>query len=116
MFGERDPVFLVTATGKAANLVPVDTLDKVADAVPAYTQTVAIYPDRLNETVRRGLPLDGLQCQASLGNASSSVTSTGPQGAIEPVRRMGAWILDTTRDLETVFLLWSRASCVGGLI
>jgi hypothetical protein len=92
-------------SGKTANFVPVDSLDQVTDAVNAYTQTVGIYPDSLKETVRDNLPLYGAQRLVSLGYACS-VTATGPQDAIEPMRRMCKWIVDETCDPQTVYPLW----------
>lgn len=92
-------------SGKTANFVPVDSLEKVTDAVNAYTQTVGIYPDSLKKTVRDRLPLYGAQRLVSLGYACN-VTSTGPQDAIEPMRRMCKWIVDETCDPSIVFPLW----------
>ena len=96
-------------SGRTANLVPVATLDKVSDAVNAYTQTVGIYPDSLKTRVRDELPLYGAQRLVSLGYACS-VTGVGPQDAIEPMRRMCKWISDETCDPNEVFPLWSGAS------
>jgi hypothetical protein len=96
-------------SGKTANLVPVATLDKVSDAVNAYTQTVGIYPDSLKTQVRNELPLYGAQRLVSLGYACS-VTGVGPQDAIEPMRRMCKWITDETCDPTDVFPIWAGAS------
>jgi hypothetical protein len=99
-------------SGKTANLVPVDSLEKVTDAINAYTQTVGIYPDSLKATVRNELPLYGAQRLVSLGYACS-VTGAGPQDAIEPMRRMCKWIVDETCDPDTVFPMWSGATFAG---
>ncbi len=96
-------------SGKTANLVPVATLDKVTDAVNAYTQTVGIYPDSLKTQIRDELPLYGAQRLVSLGYACS-VTGVGPQDAIEPMRRMCKWITDETCDPNTVFPMWTGAT------
>ena len=101
-------------SGRTANLVPVDTLDKVTDAINAYTQTVGVHPDSLKETLRNELPLYGAQRLVSLGYACS-VTGAGPQDAIEPMRRMCKWIVDETCDPERVFPLWSGATLAGGV-
>lgn len=96
-------------SGKVANLVPVARLDRVTDAVNAYTQTVGIWPDRLKEQIRDELPLHGAQRLVSLGYACS-VTGVGPQDAIEPMRRMCKWIVDETCDPATVHPFWTGAT------
>ena len=74
-------------SGRVANLVPVDSIDKVTATVTALTQTVGIYPDSLKEQLRDQLPLFGAQRMTSLGYACSP-SSAMPQDAIEPLRRM----------------------------
>ncbi|MGB8506396.1 acyl-CoA reductase, partial [Mycobacterium sp.] len=39
-------------SGRVANIVPVDSIEKVADAVNAYTQTIGIYPESLKHELR----------------------------------------------------------------
>ncbi len=92
-------------SGRVANLVQVDTIDKVTAAVTAYTQTVGVYPDSLKQELRNTLPLFGAQRLTSLGYACN-ITSAKPQDAIEPLRRMCKWIVDETCDPEKVFPLW----------
>ncbi|MEM7410929.1 MAG: acyl-CoA reductase [Myxococcota bacterium] len=92
-------------SGRVANIVPVDDIKKVTDAVNAYTQTVGIYPESLKRELRNQLPLFGAQRLTSLGYACH-VTSAMPQDAIEPVRRMCKWIVDEECDPERVFPLW----------
>jgi len=92
-------------SGRVANVVPVDHIDKVTDAVNAYTQTVGIYPESLKRSLRDRLPLFGAQRLTSLGYACH-VTTAMPQDAIEPVRRMCKWIVDEQCDPEKVFPLW----------
>jgi len=92
-------------SGRVANLVPVDDITKVADAVTAYTQTVGIYPDSLKEQLRDLLPLFGAQRLTSLGYACH-VAIAAPQDALEPLRRMCKWIVEETCDPRAVTPLW----------
>lgn len=92
-------------SGRTANLVPVDDLDEVTDAVNAWTQTVGIYPESLKVALRDRLPLHGAQRLTSLGYACS-VTLAGPQDAIEPLRRMCKWVVEEVADPTTVFPMW----------
>lgn len=91
--------------GRVANLVPVDDIKKVTDAVTAYTQTVGIYPDSLKEQLRDLLPLFGAQRLTSLGYACH-VPIAAPQDAIEPLRRMCKWIVEETCDPAVVMPIW----------
>jgi hypothetical protein len=45
-------------SGRVANLVPVDDIKKVTDAVNAYTQTVGIYPESLKHQLRDPEPVN----------------------------------------------------------
>jgi hypothetical protein len=92
-------------SGRVANLVPVDDVDRVTQAVTAYTQTVGIYPESLKEALRDRLPLFGAQRLTSLGYACHVATAM-PQDAIEPVRRLCKWIVDETCEPERVFPMW----------
>jgi hypothetical protein len=98
-------------SGRVANLVPVDDVKKVTDAVNAYTQTVGIYPESLKRKLRDQLPLFGAQRLTSLGYACH-VTTAMPQDAIEPLRRMCKWIVDEECDPEKVFPAW-KAPALG---
>ena len=103
-----EPVdYCTMLSGRVANLVPVDDLKKVTDAVTSYTQTVGIYPESLKERLRDVLPLFGAQRLTSLGYAPN-VTLAMPQDAIEPVRRMCKWIVDETCDPERVYPMWKE--------
>jgi hypothetical protein len=95
-------------SGRVANIVPVDSIDKVTDAVNAYTQTIGIYPETLKEQLRDQLSLFGAQRLTSLGYAAS-VNFTIPQDAMEPVRRMCKWIVDESCDPDRVFPMWKTA-------
>jgi hypothetical protein len=93
-------------SGRVANIVPVDSVDKVTDAVNAYTQTIGIYPESLKHELRDRLSLFGAQRFTSLGYAAS-VNFTIPQDAMEPVRRMCKWIVDEECEPGQVFPLWA---------
>lgn len=92
-------------SGRVANIVPVDDIEKVTDAVNAYTQTIGIYPESLKIALRDRLPLFGAQRLTSLGYAAS-VNFAIPQDAMEPVRRMCKWIVDEECEPTRVFPLW----------
>lgn len=92
-------------SGRVANVVPVDSIDRVTGAVNAYTQTVGIYPESLKRELRDRLPLFGAQRLTSLGYACH-VTSAAPQDAIEPLRRMCKWIVEEECDPNAVAPMW----------
>jgi hypothetical protein len=92
-------------SGRVANIVPVDDIDKVTAAVNSYTQTIGIYPESLKRRLRDTLPLFGAQRLTSLGYACN-VAVASPQDAIEPIRRMCKWIVDEECDPQTVIPLW----------
>jgi hypothetical protein len=92
-------------SGRVANIVPVDSIDKVTEAVTAYTQTIGIYPESLKRELRDKLPLFGAQRLTTLGYACS-VPIAAPQDAIEPMRRMCKWIVEEACDPDAVTLLW----------
>ncbi len=101
-----EPVHYSTMlSGRVANIVPVDSVEKVSDAVNTYTQTIGIYPESLKHQLRDALPLFGAQRLTSLGYAAS-VNFTIPQDAMEPVRRMCKWIVDEQCETDRVFPLW----------
>ncbi|OCB39773.1 long-chain-fatty-acyl-CoA reductase [Mycobacterium malmoense] len=95
-------------SGRIANIVPVDGIDKVTAAVNAYTQTIGIYPESLKRELRDTLPLFGAQRLTSLGYACN-VAVAMPQDAIEPIRRMCKWIVDEECDPAVVMPLWQLA-------
>ena len=92
-------------TGRVANIVPVDDIDKVTQAVTAYTQTIGIYPESLKHELRDTLPLFGAQRLTTLGYACS-VPIAAPQDAMEPMRRMCKWIVEEACDPDVVTPLW----------
>jgi hypothetical protein len=95
-------------TGRVANLVPVDSIERVTGAVTSYTQTVGIYPESLKAQLRDILPLYGAQRLVSLGYACH-VTLAGPQDALEPLRRMCKWIVEETCDPSEVTPMWETS-------
>lgn len=98
-------------SGRVANIVPVDSIDKVADAVNAYTQTIGVYPESLKTELRDRLALFGAQRFTSLGYAAN-VSFEIPQDAMEPIRRMCKWIVDEHCDPDRVFPLWRKPELV----
>ena len=40
-------------SGRVANVVPVDSIERVTEAVTAYTQTIGIYPESLKNATAR---------------------------------------------------------------
>lgn len=92
-------------SGRVANIVPVDAIDKVTAAVNAYTQTIGIYPESLKRRLRDTLALFGAQRLTSLGYACN-VAVAAPQDAIEPIRRMCKWVVDEECDADVVIPLW----------
>jgi hypothetical protein len=104
-----EPVHYSTMlSGRVANIVPVDSIEKVTDAVNAYTQTIGIYPESLKRELRDRLALFGAQRLTSLGYAAS-VNFTIPQDAMEPMRRMCKWIVDEECDPSRVLPLWETS-------
>ena len=99
-------------SGRVANIVPVDSIEKITDAVNAYTQTIGIYPESLKADLRDRLALFGAQRFVSLGYAAS-VNFEIPQDAIEPVRRMCKWIVDEHCEPDRVFPLWQTPDLIG---
>ena len=100
-------------SGRVANIVPVDSIDKVTAAVNAYTQTIGIYPESLKRQLRDTLPLFGAQRLTSLGYACS-VAVASPQDAIEPIRRMCKWVVDEECDPGVVVPLWRLSELLPG--
>ena len=93
---------------RTVNLIPVDTLDEVLDAVDAYTQTVGVFPDALMEGLRHKMALHGAQRFVSLGYAFNGPGLVGPQDGIEPLRRMCRWII-SERPVAGRTPLWEMA-------
>ncbi|MGF6780766.1 acyl-CoA reductase [Paraburkholderia sp. GAS334] len=99
--------FSTALDDRTANLVPIDTLDEVMDAVDSYTQTVGIYPESLKDELKDRLPLYGAQRIVSLGYAAA-MKWAAPQDAIEPLRRMGKWISNQISSPDTTPGPWQR--------
>ncbi|GLT00018.1 long-chain-fatty-acyl-CoA reductase [Sphingobium jiangsuense] len=92
-----DPVDFATRLGdRTANLVPIDDIGEVTAAVDAYTQTVGVYPESLKAELLDVLPLYGAQRFVTLGHAVEATLASAQDG-IEPVRRMGKWIINEIR-------------------
>lgn len=101
--------FATRLDDRTANLVPVDSLDEMMEAVDAYTQTVGIYPESIKDELKDRLPLHGAQRIVSLGYAAA-MKFAAPQDAIEPMRRMGKWISNQIAAPETSPAPWLRPS------
>ncbi|WP_394561100.1 acyl-CoA reductase [Aquipseudomonas alcaligenes] len=105
-----EPVsFATLLDDRTANLVPVDELSEMLDAVDAYTQTVGVYPESIKDQLKDVLPLYGAQRIVSLGYAAA-MKFAAPQDAIEPLRRMGKWISNQIASPETSPAPWQRPS------
>jgi hypothetical protein len=104
-----EPVsFAPTLNDRTANIVPVDSINEVVGAVNSWTQTVGIYPESLKDELKDILPLYGAQRLVSLGYAAASAGSNiGRQDAIEPMRRMGKWIVNEISTPDRVPPLWT---------
>lgn len=100
---------------RTVNLVPVDTIDEVLDAVDAYTQTVGVFPDSLADELRHQVALAGGQRLVSLGYAFNGPGLVGPQDGIEPMRRMVKWIV-SERPQPHVKPLWELAEGESALV
>lgn len=101
--------FAASLDDRTANLVPVDSLEQMLDAVDAYTQTVGVYPEAIKDQIKDVLPLYGAQRIVSLGYAAA-MKFAAPQDAIEPMRRMGKWISNQIASPETTPAPWLRPS------
>ena len=97
--------FATQLADRTANLVPVDSLSEVVGAVDAYTQTVGVYPESLKDDLLNELPLYGAQRFVSLGYATQA-SLAAPQDGIEPLRRMGKWIVNEIRTSEDANAPW----------
>jgi hypothetical protein len=102
-----EPVeFAAKLADRTVNLVPVDTLAEALAAFNAYTQTVGVYPETLKDELLDVIPLYGAQRLVSLGYATSGSTAT-PQDGIEPLRRMGKWIVNEVSSPDKVAPPWT---------
>jgi hypothetical protein len=105
-----EPVNFATAlTDRTINIVPVDSLDEVLATVNAYTQTVGIFPESLKDKLINILPLYGAQRIVSLGYACAmSTMNSNAHDGLEPLRRMGKWIVNDISSPELVPPLWRQ--------
>lgn len=102
-----EPVdFAARLADRTANLVPVSCLEEVFSRVDAYTQTVGVYPESLKTELLDVLPLFGAQRFVSLGFAVQSSLAK-PQDGIEPLRRMGKWVVNEIRTPEDSHPPWA---------
>ena len=103
-----EPVdFSQSLTDRTLNIVPLDHVDDVLPRVNAYTQTVGVYPETLKDRLINVLPLYGAQRIVSLGYACAmSTMNSNAHDAIEPLRRMGRWIVNDISRPETVTAMW----------
>jgi Acyl-CoA reductase (LuxC) len=85
--------FATLLADRVANLVPVDSLDRVLPQFDAYTQTVGVYPAALKATIRLQAGLRCAQRLVTLGNACTP-SFAGPHDAMEPLRRLSRWVVD----------------------
>jgi hypothetical protein len=99
--------FVASLADRTVNLVPVDTLDEVLDAVDSYTQTVGVFPDDLMPILRHKMALWGGQRFVSLGYAFCGPGFIGPQDGMEPLRRMCKWIVCEGAS-KTLKPIWER--------
>ena len=95
-------------SGRVANVVPVDDIDKVTDAVNAYTQTVGIYPEKLKTRAAR--PAAAVR-RAAAHLARLRVPRRDRRCRRTRSSRCAAcakWIVDETCDPAKVFPMWKR--------
>jgi hypothetical protein len=103
-----DPVdFHRSLSGRVANIVPVQGVERILPEINAWTQTIGIYPEALKRALRNALGMQGAQRLVSLGYAAHPSLAL-PQDAIEPVRRMVRWIVDERCDPEAIAPPWDR--------
>jgi hypothetical protein len=100
--------FAAALTDRTINIVPIDTLDEVLATVNAYTQTVGIFPEELKGELINVLPLYGAQRIVSLGYACAmSTMNSNAHDGLEPLRRMGKWIVNDISSPELVPPMWA---------
>jgi hypothetical protein len=93
---------------RVVNLVPVADVTRVPQWVNEGTQTVGVYPQRLQEELRDRLAIHGVQWIVPLrgpGNDAMFDADIGdllaiPHDGMEPMRRMVRWVLDESSDLH----------------
>jgi hypothetical protein len=85
--------FYESLNDRTVNLVPVDSIDEILDAVDAYTQTVGIFPEELIPQLSHQMTLHGAQRFVPLGYSLNGPGPVGPHDGIEPLRRICKWII-----------------------
>ncbi len=96
---------------RTVNLIPVDTVDEMLDAVDSYTQTIGVWPEDLMLALRDRMAIFGGQRLVQLGYAFNGPGLVGPQDGIEPLRRMCKWIINEIPTPASPRPLWQ---CVAG--
>ena len=92
-------------SGRVANVVPVDDIRKVTDAVTAYTQTVGIYPEKLKTRAAR--PAAAVRrAAAHLARLCLPRRDRDAAGRDRAAAPHGKWIVEETCDPEKVFPMW----------
>ncbi|MBF6619586.1 MAG: hypothetical protein ITG02_05085, partial [Patulibacter sp.] len=86
---------------RVVNLVPVEQIDRVTGWLSEATQTVGVYPQRLQDELRDALVLNGVQVVKALRPTldglqvdDGSRTLALPHDGMEPMRRMVRWSID----------------------
>jgi hypothetical protein len=85
---------------RIVNIVPMPDIMKVVQWCDDSTQTVGIYPERLQMQMRNALSLAGVQRMLPLEAAESDTGVDGgdlpgmPHDGIEPLRRMVRWVIN----------------------
>ncbi len=100
-----EPVeFAEQLNNRIVNLVPLENIDDVASMVSEETQTVGIYPERLQIQLRDKLTLNGVQRMIPLGmssipeNMDPKELARMPHDGGEPLRRAVRWIVDQSAE------------------
>ena len=84
---------------RVANIIPVKTVDAALAAVSSCAQTVCVYPQALQHSLRDRLALHGAQRIVPVGGASMDPDLACPQDGMELLRRMCKWIVDEEQAL-----------------
>lgn len=98
----EDPVeFADQLANRVVNLVPVEDIRKVTGWLNEATQTVGVYPPRLQELLRDALVQNGVQVVKALRPSLDGLTVDDgshtlalPHDGMEPMRRMVRWSVD----------------------
>lgn len=98
--------FSAKLNDRTVNLVPIDSIEEATKMANSYTQTVGVYPEALKDELVDLLSLYGAQRFVSLGYCWVGSTAS-PQDGIEPMRRMGKWIVNEVCSPELVKAPWA---------